>query len=174
MYLLTRRSDAASKRVDVVIHIGLGLIGRSIQNFLHLKGFVVLKQLRTDWTSGDHTLDNLDSLKNIIEAKFALENINLNIIWSAGKGGFGSAIDDFRVEMKVFKDLCSWVAGIKNARLIRLHYTSSAGGLFEGQKNVKNDSLPDPKRAYGKTKLEQEQIVSIWQVRHAPGFCFCR
>jgi UDP-glucose 4-epimerase len=45
------------------------------------------------------------------------------------------------------------------ACLIRFHMLSSAGGLFEGQRNVNNASPPAPGRPYGFLKLAQEKIL---------------
>lgn len=83
----------------------------------------------------------------------------IGIIWSAGKGGFNSSESELKNEMVSFKNVIELLEKIQ-AIFPNLHYSfhmiSSAGGLFEGQCNVGIDSIPNPKRAYGFLKLNQE------------------
>ena len=66
-------------------------------------------------------------------------------------------------EMDSFSEVLEMMATVFRENpscLVRFHMLSSAGGLFEGQRNVNSASLPAPKRPYGFLKLAQEKILT--------------
>jgi nucleoside-diphosphate-sugar epimerase len=86
----------------------------------------------------------------------------IDFVWSAGKGGFGMAQRDARRELEVFSEALEMAIGAHRENpfnLVRFHMISSAGALFEGQRNVNAESLPAPKRPYAYLKLAQEKIL---------------
>jgi UDP-glucose 4-epimerase len=86
----------------------------------------------------------------------------IDFVWSAGKGGFGMGETDTLPEMDSFSEVVEMAMAMMRENpscLVRFHMLSSAGGLFEGQRNVNAASLPAPRRPYGALKLAQEKIL---------------
>ena len=86
----------------------------------------------------------------------------IDFVWSAGKGGFGMDQRDTLPEMDSFSEVVKMAVAVLQENpscLVRFHMLSSAGGLFEGQRNVNTATLPVPKRPYAAMKLNQEQIL---------------
>jgi UDP-glucose 4-epimerase len=60
------------------------------------------------------------------------------------------------------KDILEWARALPPVlpgTRMGFHMLSSAGGLFEGQRFVDGASQPQPRRAYGQAKLEQEELL---------------
>jgi hypothetical protein len=86
----------------------------------------------------------------------------IDFVWSAGKGGFGMEQSDTLQELASFSEVAEMAIALSRENpscLVRFHLISSAGGLFEGQRNVNNSSLPSPKRPYAFLKLAQEKML---------------
>ncbi len=86
----------------------------------------------------------------------------LDLVWSAGKCGFDASEEDAGRELECFGRVVSFAQSLASAstgRLASFHLLSSAGGLFEGQRDIRRDSLPDPRRPYGTLKLRQELFL---------------
>lgn len=86
----------------------------------------------------------------------------IDFIWTAGKGGFGMEQSDTLPELASFSEVVEMAIALRRENpscLVRFHLISSAGGLFEGQRNVNNASLPAPRRPYAFLKLAQEKIL---------------
>lgn len=84
----------------------------------------------------------------------------LDIIWAAGRAGFGADEASAAAERATFERVTSALAEHARARPgldVRLHFIGSAGGLFEGRRRVEADTAPRPLRPYGHLKLAQEQ-----------------
>jgi UDP-glucose 4-epimerase len=66
------------------------------------------------------------------------------------------------MEQKAFEDVLNLSQRLKErlpAARLSFHLLSSAGGLFEGQRQVTGSSNPSPRRPYGAAKLEQEACL---------------
>lgn len=90
----------------------------------------------------------------------------IEYVWSAGKAGFQATADQLSTETQAFKLVVALAKRLNQVDSItksHFHLVSSGGGLFEAQRYVSADSIPNPLRAYGKVKLEQEQIVETLQ-----------
>lgn len=88
--------------------------------------------------------------------------VRINVVWSAGRGGFDLTAAAFADELASFRrvtDLAANLARRDDAR-VAFHMLSSAGGLFEGQTGVAQETAPAPRRLYGSLKLAQEEHLS--------------
>lgn len=155
-----------------VLVFGVGLIGDSLITELSRRGFSGAKRLAFSWqpASGKAREDEADAICGCIKARMdthvnagvSTSRISVDIIWSAGQGGFASTWATLDRELSAFLAVI-----ILSTRLLemlplaahRFHLTSSAGGLFEGLLNVGTEAMPAPLRPYGELKLEQEQLL---------------
>ncbi len=143
----------------MVLHLGLGLIGKSIQRQLCENGFKVHNQFKINWGHAEKAGKTLSIVAQEMAMIAAMEAARIDLIWSAGRAGFSAMHDDFETEMAVFQTLLSLAKDLSKAYSVHVHHFSSAGGLFEGQRFVKQDTLPIPRRPYGSIKLQQEDWV---------------
>jgi UDP-glucose 4-epimerase len=148
----------------------MGLVGRAIAASLLRLSEWASQELAFSWVDPSQRL--LD--KSLIE-QFIIRSADLpingeaygirrlDIVWVAGRAGFGSSQADVEQEFDAFRDvlaigehLCQQIPMASHA----FHLFSSAGGLFEGQCQVHRESIPEPKRPYGALKLEQESHLA--------------
>ena len=153
--LKSRQSD----ELQLVLHLGLGLIGRSIQRHLKLAQFEAIETYKLNWKDTRQSNATLKRAFQDIALQAGMHETRIDIIWSAGQAGFSANRDDFETEMSVFKSLLQKGTELSQAYTVTLHHFSSAGGLFEGQRFVRKDTEPVPRRAYGDIKLAQEQMI---------------
>ncbi len=154
-------SSKCTGRRHIVLMFGMGMIGSSVRDSLSNFGFRLISEIDFSWDiSGKRTNAYL-----LIEALCIRELPNLDcvsLVWSAGVGGFHSTEDEARLENHSFIDTIEFVKELKNklGRVqFNVHYLSSAGGLFEGQRVVDKRSIPTPQRPYGRLKLSQERML---------------
>src|SRR5256885_1733395 len=50
--------------------------------------------------------------------------------------------------------------GLRGRRAVAVFGVGLVGGLFEGQRHIERDSVPEPRRPYGELKLRQEQLLA--------------
>lgn len=82
------------------------------------------------------------------------------MVWTAGITGFGSSTEDSNAELAQLEEVANWAGSLQQAgHAVTFHLTSSAGGLFEGQSHVTDQSVPAPQRPYGTGKLQQESVL---------------
>lgn len=151
---------------SIVLIFGIGLIGSYVLKTLVSNSFTTVSELAFSWT--DENIRDIQT-KAIIESFSKIsENLDqnitkINILWSAGKGGFGMSESDASSELKSYSDVIK-LAHVLNNIFIRtpicFHLVSSAGGLFEGQRNVVNNSIPQLKRSYAYLKMAQENLLT--------------
>lgn len=168
MLLLTRNSASASAGTsyhyhDIVVIFGLGLIGHAILKELLSSGFGATGD-KIDFAWGDESLQKRqlkDLTKRIAKLKTIQPTNRIHIVWSAGKAGFGGTREDFEPEMVAFQAILQMSRKLSESTRdpVSFHLLSSAGGLFEGQRCVNNDTQVKPLRVYGEIKLEQEALV---------------
>lgn len=110
-------------------------------------------------------MDILNCIRNLVKKGINHDPTTTNrvdFVWSAGKGGFGMSQNETLPEMDSFFEVVEMVISVLRENpscLVRFHMLSSAGGLFEGQRNVNSASLPAPGRPYGFLKLAQEKFL---------------
>ena len=140
---------------------GLGLVGRTIKRQIQHLNLVDVHPLPFGWK--DHP-GRKDEAKSIVQKVVdltgkSLQPTMLNIIWSAGSGGFNESAAELKGEFDAFSAVLE-IATVLNGRYPKcrtsFHLVSTAGGLYEGQRFVDSQSQPKPTRPYGDNKLRQE------------------
>lgn len=145
-----------------IVLFGRGLIGDNIVTSLQSMGNTETSELPYDWDStaaraacGEKILARLRTSGSDVH--------RIDFVWAAGRAGFGAGEAELATEMSAFKDVLGLAQKSMDAipdALHVFHHTSSAGGLFEGQRLVNVSSSPSPKRQYGVCKLQQEDMLS--------------
>ncbi len=90
----------------------------------------------------------------------ALGGSACEFIWCAGRAGFTATASETDCEFGTFETVLEWVEGLAAESAdtqIGFSLISSAGGLFEGQPHVDEQSPVCPRRPYGCLKLQQER-----------------
>jgi UDP-glucose 4-epimerase len=154
----------------VVALFGMGLVGRAIgASLLRLSDWTV-QEFPFSWTAPPQRTADRRQIEQFLvcatpltEGGDAYEIGRLDIVWAAGRAGFASSQADVEQELEAFQDvlmisehICQQAPMAQHA----FHLFSSAGGLFEGQRQVNRESTPEPRRPYGVLKLEQEKHLA--------------
>lgn len=150
--------------VHLIAVFGVGLVGHAICAELARAGARCAQETFVNWRT---SLSVEDSVRKVCDAAKsaaakALLPPRISIVWAAGSAGFQSSEAAHALELEHLKAVLSLGERLVNARLPwekRFFLVSSAGGLFEGQRNVGPDSIPCPLRAYGEFKLLQENAL---------------
>jgi nucleoside-diphosphate-sugar epimerase len=162
--ILLERTEGHPK---LVLMFGIGLIGTSILRMLTARESFVLRELPFCWLDRQTRLRDRDAIVAYIGA-IASRHRNarqgdctprVDFLWSAGVGGFGMNQSDAAWELQAFKDVVGLAVAVKTAfprSELAFHMLSSAGGLFEEQRDVGPQTTPRPQRPYGALKWEQE------------------
>lgn len=158
-------SSAAGQTHRTVALFGLGLIGQGVLQNLLKKEAPSVARLAFSWDTPSLQDTQLETIgRHIADAappSPALQK-ELDIVWSAGRGGFAASEAVFAAEHDTYQRVLEHFrkptvsAGFA---CVRFHLLSSAGGLFEGQRHVSADSVPRPERPYGFAKLKQESVL---------------
>lgn len=145
----------------VVLLFGMGMIGSSIRDSLKSLGFQLVDEFYFSWNDSAKRECTFSLIEKLcLDFLPALECVS--VVWSAGAGGFYSTDEEVRKENCSFVETMGFFTQLKiklDPVRFNMHYLSSAGGLFEGQRVVDRSSLPAPLRPYGRLKLEQEEIL---------------
>lgn len=168
MILLTPGpSVTRSGRRSAVAIFGAGTIGAAVADSLVESAGLIASTLDLEWTRFDVFSAHLAAIETrmsmVLEGDAAsLPPDAFHVIWSAGRAGFFSTDQEVARELEMFDDVLRSVERLAD-RFPKIPFTmvltSSAGGLFEGQQGVDNDTPPVPTRPYGRLKLQQEQLL---------------
>ena len=156
MNLIWKHSSGSGQARHAIVVFGSGLIGRSIVQAVIRQGYEFSKTLPFSWTEAKARSEQASQLKQRILAGRATQ---FDVIWAAGKAGFGAGPAELESEMLAFLDVVRLSEDLVEEAPSTKHYfhlMSSAGGLFEGQRFVTAATLAAPLRPYGFAKLEQE------------------
>jgi UDP-glucose 4-epimerase len=152
--------EVLTRADQVVVIFGLGLIGRAVSEAMKLRGFEGT-ELPFSWS--DETLQT-GELRALIDWARGHDNpVAAHIVWSAGDAAFGAEEDAADRAQHIFeRTLSTVVRNLREAgfRHCMVHFFSSAGGLFEGQRAVEPTTHPAPRRPYGRLKLRQERFIA--------------
>lgn len=165
MYIY-QRSTADHGRSKLVLVLGGGLIGNAIMRNLSRNGFELLSRYISYWTDSARRSQQYSLLKHAITEQICTGRQELHLVWSAGSGSFASSVAALRDEDAAFADTLELFKSLAQAGPATFHFLSSAGGLFEGQMLVRQDSSPRPRRPYGEMKLAQERRLMQCVLQH--------
>jgi nucleoside-diphosphate-sugar epimerase len=156
-----RTARDLSHRVTAIF--GRGLIGRAIQGAIESGNAPGVTHFPFAWEDRSARAHQLDAVASHIRRSCQrFPATQIDIVWSAGRAGFAATEGDFQHEQQSFESVVAMTMGLQevaDASRLRFHLVSSAGGLFEAQRNVSLLSVPNPLRPYGLAKLEQEKIL---------------
>jgi nucleoside-diphosphate-sugar epimerase len=162
--ILIVRPGAQERESAIVALFGVGLVGGAVMNALRRGNLDLQADLGLSWNDPRKRSADLDYITQSLSA-FASANgtiRRIDVIWAAGRAGFGAGREELALESQALKDVIDWTEGLRvglgNASFV-FHMLSSAGGLFEGQRFVDGKSVPRPRRPYGEAKMAQEQLV---------------
>jgi nucleoside-diphosphate-sugar epimerase len=144
----------------LVLIFGLGLIGTSILERIVNTNLISTSIFPFSWN--DFSLQNKDFQKINSYLKEFNEKYFVDIIWSAGVGGFFSTNENLEIEFRSYKNVLEFTNNISKEKknfAILFHLFSSAGGLFEGKSVINNFDKPHPLRPYSDFKLKQENLL---------------
>jgi len=150
----------AGKRRTIVLW-GRGTVGYAVERGLLNRGCVAQLSVPTLWHRPDSVQRSID---HACDAQLLGDAAEIHHIYAAGRAGFSAGLEETRQEFGVYSQVLEGVLkstqSVADARAdLHVHLISSAGGLFEGVVGVDADSVPDPKRAYGELKLQQEGLL---------------
>ncbi|MCF6262301.1 MAG: NAD-dependent epimerase/dehydratase family protein [Xanthomonadales bacterium] len=164
MILFQKEPDSNSNS-KVIVLFGAGLIGTAVGDAINtlIKGswsyypfaWSDIKARRKDSEYINKSLLRILTSINSGETDIAF-------IWCAGRAGFGADEDDIQKEFSSFKQVLEIINKTHKLNMTRhtsVHLLSSAGGLFENFKLVDHNSVPQPRRDYGRLKLKQEELL---------------
>lgn len=142
---------------------GLGMIGRHILRDLSRGRGEYGAQLPFSWTRDVRDeREERDILGEVGNLCMDARTTRINVLWSAGKGGFALGDGELEEELTAFSTVLKLAEKLQSAApeaCVHFHMLSSAGGLYEGQTNVGPETDPSPRRSYGKLKLMQEKLL---------------
>jgi len=155
---MTILKSAQNGTTRIIFLLGEGLIGAAVVRALERLGCFEIQRTKNEWNDRIAFERQLEQTVDTL----VYDRINrIDWIWSAGKSGFNSTVEDttqewwsFNCFLRVIK---AYESRFKNVYSY-FHLISSAGGLFEGQR-VNVNSLPNPCRPYGKLKYDQEEQI---------------
>jgi len=164
MRILSERVRAGSDDVQHIVPLfGTGLVGGSIVHVLERAGWTNT-EIPYDWTDAASRAAAAKAIARKIDAiaASAAGPVRVSTIWAAGRNGFASTAAQMAEETILLEEVLDQATALQAALPAArhsFHHMSSAGGLFEGQSHVAENTAPAPIRPYGIGKLEQEAIV---------------
>jgi len=156
LLLYTDSGEPEAQR-KIVLLFGSGLIGSSLDARLRRIGYQLADRLPYAWRDRSQRARNAGSLRRKVTRLPGAGKAEIHLVWCAGSGSFASRADDLADEKLAFADTLELFRDFSGSNRSVFHFTSSAGGLFEGQVLVDKESAPRPARPYGEMKLRQEQ-----------------
>ena len=144
--------------------VGLGLVGKAVSaklaQFLPSVENDSFKQV--DWAHSD---DLVQKIKSIAPSSELATKSRLELIWCAGKGGFGADEAQMKREYQFYSKVIESLFELY-ADNLTVNFLSSAGGLYENSGYVESLDDISPVRPYATYKLKHEQRLVQMGVRH--------
>lgn len=145
---------------QTIAALGVGLVGGAVCERLRQDGWRS-RTLPLSWTSRERRATDLRTLAGALR-QAAAGGSQVRLLWTAGRAGFGSSAADVESEVESLDDVLRALGGA-SAELtnsLDLHFVSSLGGIFEGQRRIDLHSRPAPRRPYGHLKARQEALLA--------------
>jgi len=132
--------------------IGLGLVGSEIAKSISCFSVeqIPLTQRRDVWQNAQQLA------KDIIQASKRSEVKKVELVWAAGRAGFGATVAEMEAEFSYYSAVVGQVGENLCDRLI-VSLISSAGGIYENSGVVSSLDAISPSRPYAEFKLKQEE-----------------
>lgn len=159
--MILLRSTAAGRSRHVAL-FGVGLIGSAVLRALREDGADAVAHHPFAWDRPRERRVALDDACASISAGLHGDDV-FQIAWAAGRCGFRAGEAEAFAEQEGFDEAVTALEDVARRAprtATRFLLFSSAGGLFEGQRRVDRDSVPAPRRPYGRLKLHQERRVT--------------
>lgn len=154
MIALTRPGGPA------VAVFGLGLLGSAVVAELGRGHAWGRRELPFPWAAGPEQAEAVSGIEAFMTQA---PNDDLRVVWAAGRAGFGATDAEVDREFDSFRAVLALAERLAERRpgaTVGFHLLSSAGGLFEGQREVGADTVPVPRRPYSRLKLQQENLLA--------------
>lgn len=140
-----------------------GLLGRAVRRTQVALGSKLFNpEIRFSWHESENLAKQIaDALERF--AQTVRQHSRWEICWAAGVGSMGSSQTDLNAETQALRQLLTLIS--RNKLLMSkggaLVFSSSAGALYAGSADfiITENSVDCPINAYGREKLQQEQIV---------------
>jgi UDP-glucose 4-epimerase len=166
--ILLIEQPAALQLQQVILVFGSGLIGTAIVDELCARSNFTRKRMDLSWTNPILQQQQLRRVEDSVARLCGRGGCgSVDVVWSAGRAGFNAVSSQTEPELASFEAVLTMACRIATEypRLsLGFSLTSSAGGLFEGQKSVGPGAIPAPRRPYGTLKLQQEELLSASSV----------
>ncbi|HWN42145.1 MAG TPA: NAD-dependent epimerase/dehydratase family protein [Thermoanaerobaculia bacterium] len=164
MILLTEAGVGQPAKTIAIF--GAGLIGEATARALGRHAALCRDIFPLDWSNAERQERQLAALESkLTEALVEAANASpcVDLLWSAGRAGFGAGLGETTHELASFQAVLALAvrlaASSPGARII-FHLISSAGGLFEGQRQVDCRAVAAPRRPYSLLKQRQEELLA--------------
>jgi len=172
LILYNAQNAGENPGASYAVVFGVGLIGTYLIQNLFKHHYRITRSFSFSWQDpflrkkekADilHCLQHF--LKNLPDSAVQATDspCRIDFVWCAGKGGFAMEQIETQSEMDAFSEVLEMALTVSRENpscLVRFHMISSAGGLYEGQRNVDDNSPPTPKRPYAFLKLAQEKAL---------------
>ena len=164
--IMVEREAPLTRGGQVIALFGHGLIGRSITAALGKSKQARWASLPFTWDDGQARTRELNTIeRRILDRPAGHPHVaRVDVIWAAGRSGFDASDEQAAAELMVFGEIVSFAARLQNSlpdAHHAFHLLSSAGGLYNGQRNVGRASVPCATNPYGRAKLEQERQLHL-------------
>lgn len=137
---------------SVILLFGHGLVGQAVTDNLRKEQKRVAHHITYNWQDNVQRASTRERLFRLIGPEDRVQ-----IIWSAGRAGFGSTAVEMAAETALLGEVLAFAAQLaERAAAVSFDFVSSAGGLYEGMTGVTSHTVPQPRRPYGLEKIAQE------------------
>ncbi|MEM7528286.1 MAG: NAD-dependent epimerase/dehydratase family protein [Pseudomonadota bacterium] len=152
--------ETGGKRRAVAV-FGLGLVGGAIAETFTRRLDRPGRDLNYPWGDAAGRAEIRRDLSDLLSGSDSVD-----IVWSAGRSGFGSDTQTMATETGLVRELVDFSQSLTPGDgAASFHLLSSAGGLFEGISPIERGSVPCPLRPYGTGKEAQEALLSKTELR---------
>lgn len=162
MILFNPKCNINKPSLPYIALFGVGLIGKAITSHILSNSSYNFQYCKSFWGQAKnlhiHKKAITETIKQISSGQ------TLEVIWSAGKAGFYANQKEIKQELDEFKSHLNFISQAAYSTGITINFTlfSSAGGLFEGQRLIETNTIPDPQRFYGNLKLNMEKALESY------------
>lgn len=147
---------------------GLGLIGQKIYDVLNRMIVGQCTYFNFSWNDPTKQASQLDCILQYAKLRVAKSEYpsQLSIVWSAGRIGFAANTDETQKELIAFSTFLEFADAASRSNVfssVKVHFCSSAGGLYEGRRVVDEQTGFNICRPYSELKLAQEKLLKSRQ-----------